>query len=104
VRHVPEKGRKAFFSEEKKQKTFIRWRVRSPGSTRQSPKVFWFFFSKKNILPSTSPQNQSGQRRHRQRQRSGLIVHRMLIGPKLPAIAHAGPAINRSIRVHDFLP
>jgi hypothetical protein len=42
--------RKVFFSEEKKQKTFVPWRVSSPGSQRQSPKVFWFFFSKKNIL------------------------------------------------------
>jgi hypothetical protein len=45
-------GRKVFFSEEKKQKTFVHWRVRSPASLRQSPKVFWFFFSEKNILPS----------------------------------------------------
>jgi hypothetical protein len=45
-------GRKVFFSEEKKQKTFVHWRVRSPASLRQSPKVFWFFSSEKNILPS----------------------------------------------------
>jgi hypothetical protein len=43
-------GRKVFFSEEKKQKTFALWRGCSPGAARQSPKVFWFFFSKKNIL------------------------------------------------------
>jgi hypothetical protein len=42
---------KVFFSEEKKQKTFGLWRVRSPGQIRQSQKVFWFFFSKKNKLP-----------------------------------------------------
>jgi hypothetical protein len=42
------KGRKIFFSEEKKQKTFVRWQIRSPDPLRQSPKVFWFFFSKKN--------------------------------------------------------
>jgi hypothetical protein len=42
---------KAFFSEEKKQKTFGLWRMRSPGHVRQSQKVFWFFFSKKNSLP-----------------------------------------------------
>jgi hypothetical protein len=42
--------RKVFFSEEKKQKTFAPWRIRSPGPKRQSPKVFWFFFSKKNAF------------------------------------------------------
>jgi hypothetical protein len=42
-----------FFSEEKKQKTFVQWRAGSPGPVRQRPKVFWFFFSKKNILPFT---------------------------------------------------
>jgi len=43
---------KAFFSEEKKQKTFIHW-VRSVllGAAKRM-KVFWFFFSKKNRLPS----------------------------------------------------
>jgi copper(I)-binding protein len=45
------KEERLFFSEEKKQKTFVHWRMRSPEPTRQSPKVFWFFFSKKNILP-----------------------------------------------------
>jgi ribosomal protein L24E len=50
-------GRKVFFSEEKNQKTFI-----SPRDPRSRPwpesetsaelKVFWFFFSKKNILSS----------------------------------------------------
>jgi hypothetical protein len=42
--------RRFFFSEEKKQKTFGLWGVRSPGPTRQSAKVFWVFFSKKNIF------------------------------------------------------
>jgi multidrug efflux system outer membrane protein len=41
---------KAFFSEEKKQKTFVSWSARTV--TLQGPKVFWFFFSKKNILSS----------------------------------------------------
>jgi hypothetical protein len=46
--HVPAHKEKVFFSEEKKQKTFIMGRLRSPGPSRQRPKVFWFFFSKKN--------------------------------------------------------
>jgi hypothetical protein len=37
--------RKHFFFEKKKQKTFGPWRA------LQESKVFWFFFSKKNILP-----------------------------------------------------
>jgi NodT family efflux transporter outer membrane factor (OMF) lipoprotein len=41
-------GSKDFFSEEKKQKTFISWCSRQV--TLPGPKVFWFFFSKKNIL------------------------------------------------------
>jgi hypothetical protein len=45
--------RKAFFSEEKKQKTFAngaahRWRT----LRRAEIEVFWFFFSKKNRLAS----------------------------------------------------
>jgi hypothetical protein len=48
-------GRKNFFSEEKKQKTFISaladgaglW---PPNGKLRGIKVFWFFFSKKNIL------------------------------------------------------
>jgi len=47
-------GRKIFFSEEKKQKTFIFWSGVARKGT-QGTKVFWFFFSKKNgllILPS----------------------------------------------------
>jgi hypothetical protein len=43
------KDERLFFSEEKKQKTFVHWRMRSPEPARQSQKVFWFFFSKKNI-------------------------------------------------------
>jgi hypothetical protein len=71
-------GRKRFFFEKKKQKTSIRWsvaprlwhplsaagipmfgclrrwRLRSTSQLRAKhpEKVFWFFFSKKNILPS----------------------------------------------------
>jgi len=45
-------GRKAFFSEEKKQKTFVVWAAAPFKATLKTPKVFWFFFSKKNILPS----------------------------------------------------
>jgi hypothetical protein len=41
-------GRKAFFSEEKKQKTFARAVADLSGSARKGKKVFWFFFSKKN--------------------------------------------------------
>jgi hypothetical protein len=45
-------GRKRFFFEKKKQKTFI-FLGRVLGTTpRQRTKVFWFFFSKKNILTS----------------------------------------------------
>jgi len=43
--------RKVFFFEKKKQKTFDCW-ARLAGSVRKEKKVFWFFFSKKNILPS----------------------------------------------------
>jgi len=45
------KGR-LFFSEEKKQKTFIFQANESRKNTYQETKVFWFFFSKKNILSS----------------------------------------------------
>jgi hypothetical protein len=41
---------KHFFFEKKKQKTFIRYRGHFNRS-HQKVKVFWFFFSKKNILP-----------------------------------------------------
>jgi hypothetical protein len=48
--------RKDFFSEEKKQKTFTSPQLHIAGkrgtSLEQEAKVFWFFFSKKNILPS----------------------------------------------------
>ncbi len=47
-----DKQEKVFFSEEKKQKTFVRLGVSSPGHAYRESKVFWFFFSKKNILPS----------------------------------------------------
>jgi hypothetical protein len=43
-------AQRVFFSEEKKQKTFALWHVCPPGHVRQGSKVFWFFFSKKNIL------------------------------------------------------
>jgi hypothetical protein len=43
-------SRKVFFSEEKKQKTFVSLGARQPGHVRQGTKVFWFFFSKKNVL------------------------------------------------------
>ncbi len=45
---------KDFFSEEKKQKTFIHLSGPLSGKVRDSrKKVFWFFFSKKNFfLPS----------------------------------------------------
>jgi hypothetical protein len=35
----------------KKEKTLVTWGLGWPGHASQSPKVFWFFFSKKNILP-----------------------------------------------------
>jgi NodT family efflux transporter outer membrane factor (OMF) lipoprotein len=41
-------GRQDFFSEEKKQKTFASWC--SPNVTLRGVNVFWFFFSKKNML------------------------------------------------------
>jgi demethylspheroidene O-methyltransferase len=43
---------KVFFSEEKKQKTFISWAAAPFKATLKETKVFWFFFSRKNILPS----------------------------------------------------
>jgi hypothetical protein len=42
---------KVFFSEEKKQKTFIPWARTLRKVTVKRIKVFWFFFSKKNRLP-----------------------------------------------------
>jgi hypothetical protein len=41
-----------FFFEKKNQKTFGRWRVRSPDHLRQSPKVFGFFSSEKQAFLS----------------------------------------------------
>jgi hypothetical protein len=51
--------RKSFFSEEKKQKTFIPGAALSSVSSlayggSEEIKVFWFFSSEKNILPSFS--------------------------------------------------
>jgi hypothetical protein len=44
---------RAFFSEEKKQKTFIRLASAFPDRHEAKlAKVFWFFFSKKNMLAS----------------------------------------------------
>jgi hypothetical protein len=51
---VKGEARKVFFSEEKKQKTFIRLAQNVLMSARQRMKVFWFFFSKKNRLPVLS--------------------------------------------------
>jgi hypothetical protein len=42
-------GRKRFFFEKKKQKTFIPGRS---GSVRESPLVFWFSIFKKAVLSS----------------------------------------------------
>jgi hypothetical protein len=50
VSQVTGKARKDFFFEKKKQKTFSRWAERYGRRARKSPKVFWFFFSKKNVL------------------------------------------------------
>jgi hypothetical protein len=43
-------GRKAFFFEKKKQKTFGYWysRLGSNGPRKQASKFFWFFFEKEN--------------------------------------------------------
>jgi hypothetical protein len=42
-----------------KQKTFIHWAELDDRRARKSAKVFWFFFSKKNILEG--PQKCAGQ-------------------------------------------
>jgi hypothetical protein len=42
--------RKDFFFEKKKQKTFVPCDPRQSQRERKSPKVFWFFFSKKNCF------------------------------------------------------
>jgi hypothetical protein len=44
-------GSKAFFSEEKKQKTSMSLSRISPEAYSTRTKVFWLFFSKKNCLP-----------------------------------------------------
>jgi hypothetical protein len=46
----------AFFSEEKKQKTFMSLSRFYPEACSQEAKVFWFFFSKKNCFSSAGPQ------------------------------------------------
>ncbi len=43
-------GRKDFFFEKKKQKTFVTWAGRSHDLALHVAKVFWFFFLKKNAL------------------------------------------------------
>jgi hypothetical protein len=48
--------RKVFFSEEKKQKTFAFLVCALKQGPLKGIKVFWFFFSKKNILPFLSQQ------------------------------------------------
>jgi hypothetical protein len=55
VFEINKEGSKVFFSEEKKQKTFKRWRRSLRKSRAQRMKVFWFFFSKKNFLSSFNP-------------------------------------------------
>jgi hypothetical protein len=45
------KRSKTFFSEEKKQKTFMSLSQTHPAACTKITKVFWFFFSKKNCLP-----------------------------------------------------
>jgi hypothetical protein len=48
---APQK-RKPFFFEKKKQKTFEFLNAPLGANETQETKVFWFFFSKKNIFPS----------------------------------------------------
>jgi hypothetical protein len=38
----------------KRSKKLLTRGARLPGSVRERTKVFWFFFSKKNILPSSA--------------------------------------------------
>jgi len=47
--------KKAFFSEEKKQKTFMALSRLYAAKDANDIKVFWFFFSKKNCFLSASP-------------------------------------------------
>jgi hypothetical protein len=52
--HSPmSKGSKHFFFEKKKQTTFMSW-CDSFRDARSETKVFWFFFSKKTMLPVLS--------------------------------------------------
>jgi len=44
------KKERIFFFEKKKQKTFIHWAELYRRHARKCPKVFWFFFSKKNTF------------------------------------------------------
>jgi len=44
------KKERIFFSEEKKQKTFVLLSRVYPAAHAQETKVFWFFFSKKNCF------------------------------------------------------
>jgi hypothetical protein len=46
---------KQFFFEKKNQKTFATGRTRCRNAHAKIPKVFWFFFSKKNTFPSSRP-------------------------------------------------
>jgi hypothetical protein len=48
------KARKVFFSEEKEQKTFISFRGALRNVPLREAKVFWFLFSKKNMLALSS--------------------------------------------------
>jgi hypothetical protein len=60
-RCVPFIGKKAFFSEEKKQKTFLSLSPFSLAACTPGAKVFWFFFSKKNRFPSFEPRQCSAK-------------------------------------------
>jgi hypothetical protein len=46
-----------FFFEKKNQKTFILWFALPATSRSKRAKVFWFFFSKKNIFLTSTPEN-----------------------------------------------
>jgi hypothetical protein len=56
IRRIPwvqtdmRQGRKVFFSEEKKQKTFMSLSRIYPAAHATRAKVFWFFFPKKNCF------------------------------------------------------
>jgi len=52
MRSIARLARKAFFFEKKKQKTFIHLMRSIKPKNFFVIKVFWFFFSKKNTLPS----------------------------------------------------